>query len=270
MRSDFAIYILSHKRAEDICTVRTLRECGYSGKIYVVIDDEDDVHAYRQHCISEELLIFHKDDYIGKYDSMDNLGKRNIAFYARNFINEHAALIGLTYFGQFDDDIDGLYYRYVDSANKFKRVPIIDADKVLSEYLDFMDSSDKIYGCCFALDSGFFGGANGKFKDGLGRRMYQTMLLKTAGAVPWVGSHYEDMLLSTLNFSRLYFDSYQNSFSSPKMASNSGGIDYDGLFGATVYAKVGLGEKLTLKEDGKTVVRSDYLFPKIISSRFKI
>ena len=40
MRNDFACIVISHGRPE--CNiVKVLRECGYTGKIYIVVDDED-------------------------------------------------------------------------------------------------------------------------------------------------------------------------------------------------------------------------------------
>ena len=42
MTKDFAVFILSHGRANDIKTVNMLQKYHYTGKWYVVIDDEDD------------------------------------------------------------------------------------------------------------------------------------------------------------------------------------------------------------------------------------
>ena len=39
---DFVIFILSHKRANNVVTYKTLKRQGYTGKIIVVIDNEDD------------------------------------------------------------------------------------------------------------------------------------------------------------------------------------------------------------------------------------
>ena len=39
---NFAVFILTHGRAENVETYKALRDCGYTGKIYVIIDDEDD------------------------------------------------------------------------------------------------------------------------------------------------------------------------------------------------------------------------------------
>ena len=40
MRKDFACIVISHGRPE-CSTVKVLRDCGYTGKIYIVVDDED-------------------------------------------------------------------------------------------------------------------------------------------------------------------------------------------------------------------------------------
>ena len=41
MRNDFAIFILSHGRANKVKTLKTLKDCGYNGKWYIIIDNED-------------------------------------------------------------------------------------------------------------------------------------------------------------------------------------------------------------------------------------
>ena len=43
MRDDFAVLILTHGRADNVVTMKTLQRQGYSGKWYMVIDDEDDM-----------------------------------------------------------------------------------------------------------------------------------------------------------------------------------------------------------------------------------
>ena len=41
MRDDFAVFILSHKRADRVLTVESLKKCGYTGKYYIICDNED-------------------------------------------------------------------------------------------------------------------------------------------------------------------------------------------------------------------------------------
>ena len=41
MRDDFAVFILSHGRADRVITYDVLRKQGYTGKIYIIIDNLD-------------------------------------------------------------------------------------------------------------------------------------------------------------------------------------------------------------------------------------
>lgn len=41
MRSDFAVFILTHGRADNVATMGALKKGGYTGKWYMIIDDED-------------------------------------------------------------------------------------------------------------------------------------------------------------------------------------------------------------------------------------
>ena len=40
-KTKFAAFILTHGRADDVLTYDTLRRCGYTGKIYLLVDNED-------------------------------------------------------------------------------------------------------------------------------------------------------------------------------------------------------------------------------------
>ena len=35
---NFAVFILSHGRANNVITIKTLRDVGYTGKIYIIIN----------------------------------------------------------------------------------------------------------------------------------------------------------------------------------------------------------------------------------------
>ncbi|EFC6976332.1 hypothetical protein DFZ72_21860 [Escherichia coli] len=39
MRDDFCAFILTHGRPDKVLTYRTLRRAGYTGKIFIVVDD---------------------------------------------------------------------------------------------------------------------------------------------------------------------------------------------------------------------------------------
>ena len=60
-KKDFAIFILSHGRANDIKTVDTLKRGHYTGDWYVVIDDEDnDEDLYRQK-FGDKITVYSPD-----------------------------------------------------------------------------------------------------------------------------------------------------------------------------------------------------------------
>ena len=41
MRDDFCVFILTHGRPDRVITYKTLLNAGYTGRVYIVIDDED-------------------------------------------------------------------------------------------------------------------------------------------------------------------------------------------------------------------------------------
>ena len=61
MRTDFAVFILSHGRANRLLTVDALKKCGYTGKYYIILDNEDDsIQTYKNNfgcCLPEILVI---------------------------------------------------------------------------------------------------------------------------------------------------------------------------------------------------------------------
>ena len=49
MRDDFCVFILTHGRPDRVHTYDTLMKAGYTGKVFIVIDDEDkQAEGYRQ------------------------------------------------------------------------------------------------------------------------------------------------------------------------------------------------------------------------------
>ena len=63
VRDDFAIMILSHGRADNVRTVNTLKEVNYTGKWYIIIDDEDNQRdEYIKNFGKEHIIIFNKED----------------------------------------------------------------------------------------------------------------------------------------------------------------------------------------------------------------
>lgn len=105
MIDDFVVFILTHGRPDNVKTFSNLRKQGYTGPIYLVIDDEDKTaEQYRANFGDDAVLQFSKDA-IGKtFDKGGVFGSRGSPVYARNACFDLARSIGVRYFIQLDDD----------------------------------------------------------------------------------------------------------------------------------------------------------------------
>lgn len=84
MRDDFCAFILTHGRPDKVLTYRTLRRAGYTGKIFIVVDDEDKTRHQYMAEFGEQVLVFSKTDIASRFDEADNFCDRRSIFYARN------------------------------------------------------------------------------------------------------------------------------------------------------------------------------------------
>lgn len=157
MRNDFAVFIITHGRPDKQFTYKALRECGYSGKIYFVIDDTDTtIQEYINNFGVDNILVFDKNYYINsdRFDNGTNEGIFACATYARRAVEDIAKCIGLKFFCMADDDITKFVIRY-NFNGTLKRIKLIDIDSVFDTYLDFF--ADKPIGCIgFSNPSIFF------------------------------------------------------------------------------------------------------------------
>lgn len=93
----FVAFILTHGRPDRVLTYEKLRKHGYTGKIYIVCDDEDKtLPEYRKRF--GDVLVFSKSEIAKTFDEGDNFGDRRAIIYARNACFELAQQIGATHF----------------------------------------------------------------------------------------------------------------------------------------------------------------------------
>lgn len=138
MKDDFCIFILTHGRPDRVHTYDSLMKSGYTGKVYIVIDDEDKTEAgYRQR-FGDKVLQFNKTEWAAKTDEGDNFRHRKAIVYARNACWELAKQIGCRYFVQFDDDYTEFTLRYYNGSNEVKIRKGM--DEVLAALLEFFAS----------------------------------------------------------------------------------------------------------------------------------
>jgi len=159
MRSDFCIFILTHGRAGRVITVETLRKCGYTGKFYIVIDDEDSQGDEYRKEFGDKVLMFSKEEMSKKFDEGDNFNDRRTITYARNACFELAEKVGCRYFMQLDDDYRAFNYKFT-ADRRYTESLIHNLDFVISQMLKFYIKSPFL-SIAFAQGGDYFGGGSG-------------------------------------------------------------------------------------------------------------
>ena len=85
MRNDFAVFILTHGRPDNVITYDTLKRMNYKGKTYIVIDNEDKTaEEYFKKFGKENVVVFDKVKISKEFDTIDNCEERRTVVYARN------------------------------------------------------------------------------------------------------------------------------------------------------------------------------------------
>ena len=189
----FVVFILSHGRAGNIKTLKSLKKAGYTGKIIIVIDNEDEQEEeYKKIYGKENIIVFDKIDISKRYDTMDNFEERRTIFYARNACFEIARKLGYKYFLELDDDYTQIAYKIVEN-NKFKSKLVKDANTLFDAMIDFIESTNA-YTVAFAQGGDFIGGKdNNRYKEKLIRKAMNSFFCKTDKQFEFKGRVNEDV-----------------------------------------------------------------------------
>ena len=103
MRDDFCAFILTHGRPDRVHTYTTLQRAGYTGKVFIVIDDEDKTADQYRATFGNKVLQFSKEEISTRFDEGDNFEDRRTITYARNACFELARAVGCRYFIELHD-----------------------------------------------------------------------------------------------------------------------------------------------------------------------
>jgi hypothetical protein len=137
MRDDFAVFILTHGRAERVYTLATLASHNYTGRVYLVVDDEDPELAQYRARYGAAVLTFSKAEIAARFDQGDNFTDRRAIFYARNACFDLARAVGVRYFLELDDDYSGFYYRF-DASRRYGNWKLEPLDWLFSAVVDYL------------------------------------------------------------------------------------------------------------------------------------
>jgi hypothetical protein len=147
MRDDFAVFILTHGRPDNIKTIAALKASGYTGRTYLVIDDLDESGPQYYQRYPGQVLEFSKPEIEPTLDLYDQGGDHRTITYARNACWKLAEQIGVRYFVELDDDYGWFGYRTVGKHDPQQSRPSVHGWKIRnldvcwSRMVDFLDES---------------------------------------------------------------------------------------------------------------------------------
>ena len=193
MREDFAAFILTHGRPDRLHTLRMLDEFGYTGKVFIVVDDEDKTRDEYLRLYGDRVLTFSKSDIASRFEEADNFDDRRSIFYARNACFDLARQVGVRYFIQLDDDYTGLYFRF-DAERRYGVWRAECLDEILSAFLEYFETIPAL-SICFSQGGDHIGGASGSFGDEITakRKAMNTFICDTERPFRFVGRVNEDV-----------------------------------------------------------------------------
>ena len=281
VRDDFAILILSHGRANNVRTVPTLKDVGYTGKWYIVLDDEDNQYdEYVKNFGKEHIIVFNKVEVGKTFDIMDNFPGRGVPTFARNVFHKIAKDLGLTYFLELEDDYMCFRQRYDDNGMMRTRY-VTNFDLLIEPYLEFLDLSGALC-VAFAQTGDFLGGLGSTvWSQQITRKAMNSFFCRVDRPFQFYGRFNDDVNSYVENGKRgyLYFTTRDMCLDQPQTQANAGGITEAylqyGTYVKSFYSVMLCPNCVKISEMGQSHKRIHHLIdwevavPKIISSKFK-
>lgn len=167
---EFAAFILTHGRPNNVITYTTLRKHGYTGDIYIICDNEDSTLDEYIKIYGDKVIIFDKLEISRTFDQADNFEDRRSIVYARNASFSIAEKLGVKYFWQLDDDYTSFSYR-VKQGNKLLHLKLDNLDEVLKRFIEYFKNTPKLHSIAFAQGGDFIGGVESCIvKSPIGKR----------------------------------------------------------------------------------------------------
>ena len=281
MNDNFAVFILSHGRAGNIKTLKTLKHHGYTGKTYIIIDDFDDTadEYYKKHG-AENIIQFDKKEMAEETDTMDNFHDMRVVVYARNYTFKIAKELGLKYFLVLDDDYISFVYRFIED-NKLMGKDIKNLDKLFAYMVEFLEKTNAL---TVAMTQGgdFLGGAKGGIAQGPPKRKaMNTFFCKTDRPFEFKGTINEDTNAYTLLGSQggIFFQVKECTVDQTTTQQNEGGLTdiyLDvGTYVKSFYSVLAMPSSVTIRNMGQNHRRLHHsvnwnnTVPKMIDEKYK-
>ena len=276
----FAIFILSHGRPNNMPTVESLERSGYTGKTYVLVDNEDKtVDEYRSRFGSENVIVFDKRAIAAETDSADTGGNYGVVVYARNAACKIARELGLEYHLQLDDDYTAFLHRYT-RGDVIHSAQIRNMDAILDAMVKLLEDTGAL---TVAMSQGgdHIGGVYGSINKGLLRKAMNSFVIRSDRPVKFRGRLNEDVNAYVVDGSRglLYLTATALQLNQVQTQSSTGGMSEayltSGTYLKSFYTVIMAPSCVTIGTMGRTdrrfhhSIRWDNAVPKIISGRYR-
>ena len=227
MRDDFVAFILTHGRSSSVITDKTLRKCGYTGRIVYVIDNEDKTaDKYYEKYGTDDVVMFDKEAVSNTFDEADNFKDRRAIVYARNVCFRLASEMGYKYFIELDDDYVEFSFTYGRDWSVRQR-SIKQLDKVFEAMIRFYESIPALT-VAMAQRGDFVGGKDNDIIRGqkLKRKAMNSFICSVDRPFQFVGRINEDVNTYTTLGSRggLFLQVPFVALNQKQTQSNKGGM----------------------------------------------
>lgn len=284
---DFVAFILSHGRADRVFTYTTLRKRGYSGRVVVVIDNEDSTAArYKENFGEENVVVFDKAKVAETFDE-GLKGDRRTIVYARNACFQIARDLGYRYFIELDDDYVNFHWRFDNNLQyKNNQKSLKNMDRVLDIMLNYYKSAERITSIAMAQGGDFIGGD----KSGLATRLrmkrkaMNSFICDTERQFTFLGRINEDVNTYTRNATtgELFFQIHQCALEQTQTQKQDGGMTEvyldSGTYIKSFFSVMYLPSAVRVKTMGNEyigkkrlhhLVNWKYVTPKILREEYK-
>jgi hypothetical protein len=194
MREDFAVFILSNGRADNLHTLKMLKKVNYTGKYYIVCDDQDQTLSRYKELYGDKVVVFDKAEIAKRVDTGTNDPDLRAVVFARNACFDIAEKLGLGYFLQLDDDYRGINFRFMVKDGTLRAQPLKESfDKVCEAFVRFLETTE-VSTIAMAQTGDLIGGKGSSvWKKVLPRKAMNSFFCKTDRRFWFIGKSNEDV-----------------------------------------------------------------------------
>lgn len=140
-KNNYAVFILTNGRANNVRTYTTLRRQGYTGAVYFIIDDEDEQKNEYIENFGDQVYMFSKAEAAKYTDTCSPLTTTDIVVYARNTCWKIAEDLGIEFFIVLDDDYVSFGHSHTEGMASYADTLCHDLDRVFDLLVEYYAST---------------------------------------------------------------------------------------------------------------------------------